>query len=110
MLFRFGYQFSFVKRLIPDVDFIGSTVSNPSVNFTLAARNYPGIGVNTDAMQSTTSATDGTKIDVQVYNYTNQAWVRLRGRQVSMTVSSDSLGVRWQLGNPRIAIQPDGRR
>ena len=105
-----GYQFSFVKRLIPDVDFIGSTTANPSVNFTLAARNYPGIGVNTDAMQSTTSATDGTKIDVQVYNYTNQAWVRLRGRQVSMTVSSDSLGVRWQLGNPRIAIQPDGRR
>lgn len=105
-----GYHFSFIKRIIPDVDFIGSVVSNPSVNITLTAKNYPGIGVNTDAMQSTTSGVEGTKIDVQVYNYTEQAWIRLRGRQIQFRIGSDDLGVRWQLGAPRIQIQADGRR
>ena len=48
-----GNQFSFVKRIIPDVDFIGSSNAAPSVTMTLKARNFPGVGVITDAMQDT---------------------------------------------------------
>jgi len=105
-----GYQFSFVKRIIPDMDFIGSTVNGPKAMMTLTARNYPGIGVNTDPMQATTSDVNGTKVDVQVYDYTEQAWIRIRGRQLQFRIESSDLGVRWQLGTPRLQIQVDGRR
>jgi len=37
-------------------------------------------------------------------------YVRIRGRQMAFKVSSDELGVQWQLGVPRIDIRPDGRR
>ena len=37
-----GNNFSFVSRIIPDVTFRDSTVSSPSVTFTMKARNFPG--------------------------------------------------------------------
>lgn len=105
-----GYQFSFVKRIIPDMDFIGSTTTTPNAQITLTARNYPGIGVNTDPMQATTVPINGSQVNVQVYNYTEQEWIRLRGRQLQFRIESSDLGVRWQLGSPRLQISPDGRR
>jgi hypothetical protein len=105
-----GYQFSFVKRLIPDMDFIGSVNANPSVSLILKARNYPGIGLNTDAMQSTSGTISGQEVTTQVYDYTNQVWVRLRGRQLAFRIESTDLGVKWQAGVNRIEIQPDGRK
>jgi hypothetical protein len=106
-----GYQFSFVKRLIPDIDFIGSETASPVVTMTVKARNYPGqpyAGVL--PTQNAPATVAGTDFSTQVYGYTREVWVRLRGRQLSLRVESDQLGVKWQLGNPRIQIQPDGRR
>ena len=106
-----GYKFSFVKRIIPDMDFIGSSVDDPTATMTLQARNYPGqpvIGI--DPMQDAVADIIGKDYSVQVYGYTEQVWVRMRGRQLAFRIESDALGVRWQLGNPRIQIQPDGRR
>lgn len=105
-----GNQFSFVKRIIPDVDFIGSTNTTPSVTMTLQARNFPGVGTITNPMQTTDATIAGTKVSTQVYNYTNQSWIRLRGRQIIFRIESDQLGVQWQLGTPRLEIQPDGKR
>ena len=102
-----GDSFSFVKRIIPDVDFIGSTNTTPSVSMTVSVRNYPGEGVFTSTNSEISAA---NKVSMQVYNYTNQEWVRLRGRQVALTVSSSDVGVKWQLGVPRLDLQPDGRR
>ena len=48
-----------------------------------------------------------------VYNiqeFTGQVYTRLRGRQLAFRIESDSLGVAWQLGSPRIDIRNDGRR
>jgi len=106
-----GYQFSFVKRVIPDVDFIGSNNANPSATMTLKARNYPGQGVaGLSTMQNSTAPISGAEVTTQVYNYTQEVWVRLRGRQLVFRIESDSLGTKWQLGSPRLQIQPDGRR
>ena len=102
-----GDSFSFVKRIIPDVDFIGSTNTTPSVSMTVSVRNYPGEGLFTSTNSEISAA---NKVSMQVYNYTNQEWVRLRGRQVALTVSSSDVGVKWQLGVPRLDLQPDGRR
>jgi hypothetical protein len=106
-----GYQFSFVKRLIPDMDFIGSSNPNPQVTMTLKARNYPGQGVaGLSTMQNTASPISGAEVSTQVYNYTQEVWIRIRGRQLVFRVESDQLGVKWQLGSPRLQIQTDGRR
>lgn len=102
-----GDKFSFVKRIIPDVDFIGSSSTTPSVTMTVAARNFPGQGT----FQSSDSIiSSGSKVSLQVYNYTDQAWIRIRGRQMAFKISSDAAGVQWALGVPRIDIREDGRR
>ena len=106
-----GYQFSFVRRVIPDMDFIGSSNANPQATITLKARNYPGQGVaGLSTMQNSTVPITSAEVSTQVYNYTQEVWVRLRGRQLVFRVESDQLGLRWQLGSPRLQIQPDGRR
>jgi len=43
-------------------------------------------------------------------NYTDQVFMRLRGRQVNMKVESNDVGVDWRLGAPRLDMRPDGRR
>lgn len=106
-----GYQFSFVRRIIPDMDFIGSSNPAPEVTMTLKARNYPGQGVaGTSTMQNAAAPVTSAEISTQVYNYTREVWIRLRGRQLVFRIDSDQLGTKWQLGTPRLMIQPDGRR
>ena len=102
-----GDHLSFVRRLIPDIDFIGSTNAAPYVDMVISARDFPGQGL---FQNSVVEIDTGTKISLQIYNYTNQQWLRLRGRQIAFKVGSDQLGVKWQLGVPRLDIQPDGRR
>ena len=68
-------------------------------------QNFPGS--NYDQTSSSSVAQTAT---VPVEQFTEQAFVRLRGRQATFKVSSDEIGTRWILGSPRIEIQPDGRR
>ena len=71
----------------------------------LKARNFPGGDFNySDSSTITRSAI------VPVEQYTTQANVRLRGRSVALRVESETVGVRWRVGMPRIDIRPDGRR
>lgn len=100
-----GDKFSAVKRVIPDVDFIGSTTTTPSVTMTVSTRNFPGQGLFLNDIPTNIS---GSKVTTQVYDYTNQVFVRLRGRQVAFRIGSDGAGIKWQLGTPRLDISPDG--
>jgi len=100
-----GEQFSFVRRLIPDLTFRNSSSLTPSATFTLKARNFPG----GEYLQS--NDRDVAKIaSVPVEQFTDQVFVRLRGRSMALRVSSDDTGVGWRLGSPRIDVRPDGRR
>jgi len=42
--------------------------------------------------------------------YTDQVFMRLRGRQMNFKIESNDLGVDWRLGAPRLDMRPDGRR
>ena len=100
-----GDQFSFVRRLIPDVTFRNSTAQTPTANFTLKARNFPGgayLQNNSKAVEKTAS--------VPVEQFTQDAHVRLRGRSVAIRVDSSNTGTGWRLGSPRIDVRSDGRR
>lgn len=100
-----GDNFSFIRRLIPDITFSGSSVENPSANFLIKTRNFPGADFNdTSTSGVTRSAT------VPVEQFTDQAHIRLRGRSMTLRVESDGEGVQWRLGSPRVDLRPDGRR
>lgn len=106
-----GHNFGFVWRIIPDVTFNGSNVTAPVVDFTVRPRQFPGSGygnVNNPAVTSTISYAGQRTYNVQ--QFTEQVYVRIRGRQMAFKIGSDSLGVQWQLGVPRIEIRPDGRK
>ena len=99
-----GDQFSFIKKIIPDITFVNST-DTPTAAMTLKMQNFPGSNYSqTSASSVVQSAT------VPVEQFTQQAFVRLRGRQATFKVESDKVGTRWILGSPRLDIQPDGRR
>jgi hypothetical protein len=106
-----GHNFGFVWRLIPDITFDGSTSAAPSTNFTVRPRQNPGANYGSSdnpAVASAQSYASTTTYNVQ--QFTQQVYVRIRGRQMAFRISSSDLGTQWQLGAPRIDVRPDGRR
>jgi len=106
-----GHNFGFVWRLIPDLTFDGSNVNQPTAMFTVLPRANSGApygNSNNPEVVSTQNYQNTRTYAIQ--EFTQQVYVRIRGRQMAFKVSSDELGVQWQLGVPRIDIRPDGRR
>jgi hypothetical protein len=106
-----GHNYGFVWRLIPDLTFDGSNVNNPTADFTVRPRTFPGANYGPSNVPAVISAQNyQTQRTYTVQQFTEQVYVRIRGRQMAFKVSSDGLGVQWQLGVSRIDIRPDGRR
>ena len=100
-----GDQFVLIKRIIPDVNFEGSTAAAPKVVMTMRPRNFPGSNYSNtnepDVERSTT---------VPIEQYTEQVFIRARARQMGFKIISEDLNVQWQLGAPRLDGRPDGKR
>ena len=106
-----GHNYGFGWRMIPDITFDGSTVNNPSVVFTLRPRQNPGANYNTADTPTVTSTQNyQSQRNYTVQQFTQIVYTRIRGRQMAFKVSSNGLGVQWQLGVPSLDIRPDGRR
>jgi len=97
-----GDQFILTKRIIPDMNFAGSTAAAPEVTMFIKPRNFPG-----SAYSNTES---GAVIETPVDIYTDQIFMRARARQMAIEIESTDLGVQWQLGSPRLDGRPDGKR
>jgi hypothetical protein len=99
-----GDNFMFVSRIVPDMTFRDST-NSPAATFTLKAKDFPGSAfVGSDSQVASRTAS------VPIEQYTNELFVRLRGRSIALRVESDQVGTGWRLGNPRLEVRPDGRR
>ena len=106
-----GHNFGFVWRLIPDISFDGSTSAAPTAYFTTRPRQNPGANYGASDNPAVISANSyATTTTYNVQQFTQQVYVRIRGRQMAFKVSSTDLGTQWQLGAPRIDIRPDGRK
>jgi hypothetical protein len=106
-----GHNFGFVWRILPDVNFNGSNVNQPSVTMTVKPRVNSGTPYGVADSPTVTSADNyGTSQVYNIQQFTGQVYTRIRGRQLAFRIESDGLGVSWQLGMPRIDIRPDGRR
>ena len=93
-----GDHFAFVRRLLPDCDFVGSS-TNPTLNYTIKTRDNTG---GTLTSESTTSVT--TTSEFALSN------VRARARQVRVRVESTDVENGWRLGDVRLDVRQDGRR
>ena len=100
-----GDKFVFLKRVIPDITFNGSTSTNPDVDFTMKVKNFPGS--NFSQTQDGNTQRSSTS---PVEQFTEKLDYRLRGRAFALRIDSTSLGTKYKLGTPRVDIRPDGRR
>jgi hypothetical protein len=106
-----GHNFGFVWRILPDVNFNGSNVNNPSCTMTVKPRQNSGTPYGIADSPTVTSGNNfSTRSTYNIQEFTGQVYTRLRGRQMSFRIESTGLGVAWQLGMPRIDIREDGRR
>jgi hypothetical protein len=112
-----GDQFMLLRRIIPDVNFTNSSIANPvtgdaitpEVTITVGVRNFPGAISDTDNA-SNISNTRQVVTEATINQYTNQIFVRARGRQMNFRIGSTGIGTQWQLGMPRMDARPDGKR
>ena len=101
-----GDRFSYLRKVIPDLTFDGSTnLASPQATFTVKARNNPGADFN-NTQAGTSTRTQSTPVET----YTEQLDLRVRGRSFALRVESNALGSKWKLGSPRVDIKQDGRR
>jgi hypothetical protein len=66
-------------------------------------KNPGGTVVATPAQTVTLTATNPN------IRFTDELSIRLRARQMNVTIQSTDIGVKWQFGAPRIEVRPDGR-
>jgi len=99
-------RFGFINRIIPDVNFAGSTSVNPSVDFTVKARTHSGSGFTQTDDSNTTQRSSTTPVEA----YTEKLDLRVRGRTFALRVEATSLGTKFKLGSPQVNIVQDGRR
>jgi hypothetical protein len=113
-----GDKYMLIRRIIPDVNFNNSETTNPvtgativpEVTMTVGVRNFPGAASSTTNAEGQTTAADVVTSTATVDQYTNQVFIRARGRQMNFKISSNDIGTQWQLGMPRVDARPDGLR
>jgi len=113
-----GDKYMLVRRIIPDVNFALSQQTNPvtggtntiQATITIGVRNFPGAASATTNASGVTTARNIVTSSATIDQYTNQVFVRCRGRQMSFRIESNDVGTQWQLGMPRVDARPDGMR
>ena len=106
-----GDKFMLIRRIIPDVNFTNSSTvyDTPEVIMTVGVTNFPGALTDTTNAEGVSTARN-VITTATIDQYTNQVFVRTRGRQMNFKIESNNLGTQWQLGMPRIDARPDGMR
>ena len=105
-----GDHFGFVRRILPDITFIGSQIDNPKATMTLLPMQNSGSGYNVPQSTTTSSGDIIRSATVPIEKFTGQINIRVRGRQMVLKLESNQIGCTWQLGTPRLDIKVDGRR
>jgi hypothetical protein len=109
-----GHDYGFVWRMLPDITFDGSTTPvplYPTVSMTVLPKQNPGSAYGYGASPSVKAAKSyALQHTYTVQQFTEIIYTRVRGREISFKVASNTLGTQWQLGTPRIDIRKDGRR
>jgi hypothetical protein len=102
-----GDKMMFVRRILPDVTFREGVTSSdaPQMNIVLRMMDKPGGGfVQEESRETQRTAT------IPIEEFTEEAWVRLRGRSMTVRAESNTTGTNWRMGIVRIDARTDGQR
>ena len=116
-------RFVLLRKIIPDVDFTHSNTTSdidsssggelviPTVDFSVIAKKNPGAATYTtnesgETLTDSVTAVSSSTID----QFTQQAYLRARGRSMAIKIESSAKNVAWELGVPRAEVRTDGRR
>lgn len=124
-----GHNFGFVRRVLPDITFEGSTaeIENQRATMALLPLQNSGSGYTRGVENVAPSANMSVALESErtvqrisntgierfsgtVTPYDGNLYIRVRGRQMALRVESTGLGVQWQLGTPRVDLRPSGRK
>ena len=113
-----GDKYMLIRRVIPDINFRGSETIDPvtgaaiipEADITVGVRNFPGAASSTTNAEGVFTGDTVVTATATVDQYTNQVFIRARGRQMNFRIASDTVGTQWQLGLPRVDARPDGTR
>ena len=107
-----GDSFTFIRRILPDVTFRGSTEgTTPQLTMTIKPMKNSGSGYNVP--QSVGGSPDAPVVRIAqapIEEFTGQVFVRVRGRQFVLRYEANQLGTAWQSGATRVDLVKDGRR
>jgi hypothetical protein len=104
-----GHNFGFIWRMLPDLSFTGSdSATTPQLTLTVYPMQNSGSGTGTPVAANVDKLTGVEYLITE--GFTGQVNTRIRGRQLIIKASSNTLGTAWQLGATRIDIRADGRR
>ena len=92
-----GEKFMFISKLIPDLEYRGSTDTANTVNFVIKGRNYP---LETLSTLQTVAVTPNS-------TFTN---TRARTRQSAIRIENTADNFGWRLGDLRLELRQDGKR
>lgn len=106
-----GDKFAFVKRILPDINFNGSSVNQPSITMQVKPRRNAGAAYGPADEPVVASKNNFATTPVfTIQEFDGQVFTRLRGRQMAVRIESTDLGVAWQLGSMRVDVKLDGGR
>lgn len=103
-----GNRFTMIQRVIPDVWFAPGLSS--AIQVRMQSVDFPGQTVNWTEQEAQEVLRLSTASGAP---FTNQLWVRLRGRALAVKVEEDPDTLNppaWRLGVMRLDVRPDGRR
>jgi hypothetical protein len=106
-----GHNFVFIRRMLPDLTFRGSTTTNPTATLSVTPLMNSGSGyTNPASVGGSDNAAVTRTATVPIEQYTGQVFIRVRGRQFSFKIENEQLGSMWQLGAMRLDFKLDGAR
>ena len=106
-----GHNFVFIRRILPDLTFRGSTTSSPAATLTVYPLINAGSGyTNPASVGGSDNAVITRTAVVPIEEFTGQVFIRVRGRQFAFKMESNQLGNTWQLGAMRLDFKLDGQK
>lgn len=106
-----GHNFVFIRRILPDLTFRGSTTESPAATLTIYPLINAGSGyTNPASVGGSDNAVITRTAVVPIEAFTGQVFIRVRGRQFAFKMESNQLGNTWQMGAMRLDFKLDGQK
>lgn len=97
---------AFCRAFYPDVSFLDSSATAPTVDITLRFQNRAG----SDFHNEPTGVAERQPLTISIEEFTEKIDIGRRGRLISFRYATGTKGTMWSVGAPEVELVSDGRR